>query len=73
MCKEYDTCLNWDNPADVTPWTLQQIESFRSRATSLYNRLVCELGQGIKIENRVDADLDFRAKEKQAQSNGSAF
>lgn len=71
MCKEYDTCLNWADPASESPWTLDQIRSFRTRSTILYNRLLNEIGEGITIENWVDRDLDLRAKKKLAQNNGS--
>ncbi len=71
MCKEYDTCLNWEDPAGESPWTLDQIRNFRTRSTILYNRLLNEIGEGITIENWVDRDLDRRAKKKLSQNNGS--
>ena len=64
MCSEYNTCLDWSDPAGESPWTLEQIRSFRTRSTILYNRLLDEIGDGIIIENWVERDLDSREKEK---------
>ena len=51
LCREYDTCLNWEDPASGTVWTEAQRESFRRRALSAYDALTVELNGMVQVQN----------------------
>jgi len=53
LCREYDTCLNWNDPASGLVWTEEQSESFHRRAQAAYDALVKELGSAWEIENKI--------------------
>ena len=58
LCEEYDSFLNWENPTAGTTWTVQHIESFRTRALDAYRALVNELGEGFEVQNFIDMCLE---------------
>lgn len=51
LCREYDACLNWNDPASGTVWTEAQWESFRMRALSAYDALTAELNGVVQVQN----------------------
>ena len=57
LSKEYDSILNWDDPASGFVWTSEQIENFRMRAQRAYGDLVSELGEEDQIQNSIDLSL----------------
>ena len=57
LSKEYDSILNWDDPASEFVWTSEQIENFRMRAQRAYGDLVSELGEEDQIQNSIDLSL----------------
>ncbi len=59
LCREYDSSLNWDDPTAGTPWTSQQIESFRERAVRAYNDFVNEVRDWLEVQNYIDLCLEF--------------
>lgn len=54
---EYNSILNWDDPASGFVWTLEQIENFRVRAQQAYENLVTELGEQYQIQNLINLSL----------------
>ena len=56
---EYDSILNWDNPASGFVWTAEQIEDFRSRAQQAYDQLIAELGDTYEVRNHINRCLGF--------------
>lgn len=54
---EYDSILNWDDPASGFVWTAEQIEDFRSRAQQAYDQLIAELGDTYEVRNHINRCL----------------
>lgn len=54
---EYNSILNWDDPAAGFVWTSEQIENFRMRAQRAYDELVAELGEEYQIQNCLHLSL----------------
>lgn len=59
LSDQYQSSLNWDDPKAGTPWTAEQIESFRVRAQEAYDELVEELGGEFEVQNLIDMCLEF--------------
>lgn len=57
---EYNSILNWDDPAAGFVWTLEQIENFRNRAQQAYDDLVSELGEQYEIQNCINLSLGLK-------------
>ena len=57
LSKEYDSILNWNDPASGFVWTSEQIENFRMRAQRAYGDLVSEPGEEDQIQNSIDLSL----------------
>lgn len=57
---EYNSILNWDDPASGFVWTMQQIENFRARAQDAYRVLVNELGEEYEVRNCIDMCLGIK-------------
>lgn len=57
---EYNSILNWDDPASGFIWTSDQIEDFRIRAQHAYDDLVSELGEQYQIQNCIDLSLGIK-------------
>ena len=57
--KEYSTYLNWDSPADPSPWTNEQKSNFANKANIAYEELKKELGLEYEIENQIDQCVDI--------------
>ncbi len=57
---EFDSILNWDDPAAGFVWTTEQIENFRSRAKQAYKELIAQLGDEYKVENCIDLSLGIK-------------
>ena len=51
--KEYATIINWDSPADPSPWTKEQKTDFIARANIVYERIKNELGDDYEVINKV--------------------
>ena len=49
--KEFQTILNWDNPAAPSPWTEEHKCNFAKRARDAFERLVIELGADFEVKN----------------------
>ncbi|MBE5888281.1 MAG: hypothetical protein E7283_05515 [Lachnospiraceae bacterium] len=60
LCLEYDSILNWDNPASGFVWTLEQVEDFRSRAQQAYDQLIDELGELYEVRNLINKCLGIK-------------
>lgn len=54
---EYDSILNWDDPASGLVWTAEQIEDFRSRAQQACDQLIAELGDAYEVRNHINRCL----------------
>ncbi len=54
---EFNSILNWDDPASGFVWTAEQIEDFRIRAQQAYDELTSELGEEYEIQNFIDLSL----------------
>lgn len=54
---EFNSILNWDDPASGFVWTSEQIENFRVRAQQAYDNLVSELGEQYQIQNLIKLSL----------------
>ena len=48
---EYVTCINWDSPADPSPWTKEQEACFMARTNAAYERVKNELGSEYEVIN----------------------
>ena len=57
---EYNSILNWDDPASGFVWTSEQIEDFRSRAQQAYDQLTSELGETYEIQNLINFSLGLK-------------
>lgn len=57
---EFNSILNWDDPASGFVWTSKQIENFRSRAQQAYDELVSELGETYEIQNLINLSLGLK-------------
>ncbi|MBQ4065028.1 MAG: hypothetical protein IJD10_02895 [Clostridia bacterium] len=57
---EYNSILNWDDPASGFVWTSEQIENFRVRAQHAYDNLVSELGEQYQIQNLINLSLGIK-------------
>ena len=57
---EYNSILNWDDPASGFVWTSEQIENFRIRAQRAYDDLVSVLGEEYKIQNCINLSLGLK-------------
>ena len=57
---EYNSILNWEDPASGFVWTLEQIEAFRSRAQQAYDELTSELGEKYEIQNLINLSLGIK-------------
>ena len=57
---EYNSILNWDDPASGFVWTSEQIEDFRSRAQQAYDQLTSELGKTYEIQNLINSSLGLK-------------
>lgn len=57
---EYNSILNWDDPASGFIWTTEQIENFRVRAQLAYDNLVSELGEQFQIQNLINLSLGLK-------------
>lgn len=57
LSREYNSILNWDDPASGFVWTSEQIEDFRIRALSAYDELLSELGGKYRIQNCINLSL----------------
>lgn len=57
---EYNSILNWDDPADGFVWTAEQIENFRLRAQDAYDKLNSELGEKYEIQNLINLSLGLK-------------
>lgn len=44
MAREYQTAMNWADPAAPSPWSPAQKEDFLSRAHAVYARVLQEIG-----------------------------
>ena len=54
MCDEFDTILNWDDPASGFVWTDEQIEDFRARAEQAYTEYVAAVAGKCEVENWIN-------------------
>ena len=54
---EFNSILNWDDPASGFVWTAEQIENFRQRAQTAYDALVIEIGEKYEIQNLIKQSL----------------
>ncbi len=54
---EYNSILNWDDPASGFVWTDHQIEEFRERAQKAYDHLCDQLGEAYTVENWINVSL----------------
>jgi len=52
--EEYHGYLDWDYPPDPSPWTPEQKNDFKRRATLTYQKLSLELGSDFEIVNEID-------------------
>lgn len=50
---EYATFLDWENPANPSPWSEAHKTEFLNRANLIYKQLQEELGSEFEIENKV--------------------
>lgn len=57
LSAEYNSILNWDDPAAGFVWTAEQIEEFRMRAQRAYDDLAAELGGQYQIQNGIHLSL----------------
>ena len=57
---EYNSILNWDDPASGFVWTAEQIENFRLRAQEAYDQLVAEIGSTYEIQNWINFSLRIK-------------
>lgn len=57
---EFNSILNWDDPASGFVWTSEQIENFRLRAQQAYDELKSELGEKYEIENWIHISLGLK-------------
>lgn len=46
---EYQCSLNWDYPPDQSPWTEEQWNDFKEKATKTYYKLCKELGNEYEV------------------------
>ena len=51
MEHEFQSYLNWDDPAGPSPWTDEHKTDFCIRANELYQNLVSDLGDEFEIIN----------------------
>ena len=52
MQREFNTCIDWNNPGGPSPWSDEQTKNFYKRAQLLYNRIVEELGEEYNVLNK---------------------
>lgn len=57
---EFNSILNWDDPASGFVWTSEQIENFRVRAQQAYDELTSELGEEYEIQNLIHLSLGLK-------------
>lgn len=57
---EFNSILNWDDPASGFVWTQEQIENFRVRAQQAYDNLVSELGEQYSVQNLINLSLGLK-------------
>jgi len=51
---EYSTYLDWADPINPSPWTIEHKKAFVTKADIIYKKLVTELGAEYDIENKVN-------------------
>ena len=52
--KEFQTSLNWENPLDVSPWSLEHRNDFLKRAHIIYDKLTIELGHDFEVIDQIN-------------------
>ena len=57
LCLEYNSTLNWEDPATGFVWASKQIENFRLRAQHAYEALLSEIGDTYEMQNLIDLSL----------------
>lgn len=60
---EYNSILNWDDPASGFVWTAEEIENFRARAQQAYEELVSQLGDTYQVRNQIALSLGLDTAE----------
>ncbi|MBO5211317.1 MAG: hypothetical protein J6B80_05245 [Clostridia bacterium] len=60
LSNEFDSILNWDDPAAGFVWSKEQIADFRLRANAVYDELVAALGEDYTVENWIDISLGIK-------------
>ena len=53
LCDEYDTKINWSCPLSSIPWTQEQEDDFKCRATAVYEILKIELSADYEVINEL--------------------
>jgi len=56
--EEYATYLDWDEPQNPSPWTVEHKADFYSRATAVYEELKNELGSDFQIANEISRCIE---------------
>lgn len=56
---EFNSILNWDDPASGFVWTAEQIENFHVRAQQAYDELILELGDEYEVQNKIKLSLSI--------------
>ena len=54
LCAEFQSGLDWDNPAGSSLWTEDHWHDFMTRSQEAYNLLKCELGENYILEDWTD-------------------
>ncbi len=49
LCEEFQTSLNWENPAEGSVWTKDQKELFHQKTVILHKKLVKALGSAFEV------------------------
>ena len=53
LCDEFDAKIDWNCPLSSIPWTQEQDDSFKHRATVVYEKLKTELESDYEIINEL--------------------